>query len=186
MIWKILIQKTLSTVIFNCFNNKNLFWSIWSAGFGKNTFGFWYSDMITNIKFMVFIITLCTCLDINMLHFECSGICIIVFTNYTIWLINMHIFNVGVIYLQILYFRVLINVSATTDFSSFQVEYISIHLFLYHWAIVKFLTFFSQHFAWLISWLIYRFLKCVSNCNTFFIFHRTDPCIFTVSISKYN
>ena len=135
MIWKILIQKTLSTVIFNCFNNKNLFWSIWSAGFGKNTFGFWYSDMITNIKFMVFIITLCTCLDINMLHFECSGICIVVFTNYTIWLINMHIFNVGVIYLQILYFRVLINVSATTDFSSFQVEYISIHLFLYHYLV---------------------------------------------------
>ena len=76
--------------------------------------------MISNFKFWTFLIILfikvntCAWLYINRLHFKCS-ICIVVFT-------KSHL-----IY-QCIY-KVLINLSATTDFSLLCAEYISVAFF---------------------------------------------------------
>ena len=82
----------------NFFNRKNFFRPIWGIIFRKNAFIFWYTHMVTNLKFRIFIIifytkvSICAWLYINSLDFKCSMICIIVFINYISLLINIHIF----------------------------------------------------------------------------------------------
>ena len=44
--------------LFNFFNHKNVFWSIWSVIFCRNSFIYWYANNITNFKFRIFIINL--------------------------------------------------------------------------------------------------------------------------------
>ena len=87
--------------IFNFFNLKNFFRPIWSITFTKlckNIFTFWYSNMITNFKFSIFLIiffikfNICAWHYINKLHFICSMICIVVFIYNIILFINIQIF----------------------------------------------------------------------------------------------
>ena len=59
----------------------------------------------------------------SMIRFNCIMLCITVYICYMIQFINIHIFDIEIIYLQILFFKVLINLSTTTDFSSLCVEY---------------------------------------------------------------
>ena len=54
--FKISYEICIQNSIFNFFNNKNLFKTIWTVIFFKNNSRFWYSYIITNIKFRVFII----------------------------------------------------------------------------------------------------------------------------------
>ena len=69
----------------------------------------------------------CTWLYINKFHFDCAMICIVVNTNYTTLSIQTY-FGIEVIYLEILFFKILINLSATTNFHPLCAEYISISL----------------------------------------------------------
>ena len=78
--------------IFNFFIYKHFFRPIWSVTFGKNVlvFIYLYPCMITNFKFRIFIIVfiprvdICTIFNMNMFHFNCSLICVIVFIYYII------------------------------------------------------------------------------------------------------
>ena len=76
--------------IFNFFNHKNFFRSIWSATFCKNDFNFRYSDMVAYFKIRIPVIifftkaNICARYFINKLHFDCTMISIVVFTNYII------------------------------------------------------------------------------------------------------
>ena len=68
-------------------------------------------------------------------HFNCAMICIAIFIKFIIQLINGDILmcthvHIQVMYLQILFFKVLIKLSAITDFPSLYVEYISMSFFL--------------------------------------------------------
>ena len=90
---------------FELVNLKNFIWPFWSSAFCKNILINWYCNTIMNFKFMVFIIMfnfktkMCTCLNINRFHFDCSMIFIIVFVKY----------------LLVLFVKALINLSVTTD-----------------------------------------------------------------------
>ena len=81
---KVLCYICLRYSIFNFFCHKNFFRPIWSVTFRKNIFIFWYSHMVTNFKFRIFII-LSTPKTIynNTLHFNCCMICCLII-NYII------------------------------------------------------------------------------------------------------
>ena len=124
-----------------CFNffNKYFFRPIWNIDFSKNVFLFWYSSIISNFKFRTFLIiylfikvNIYAWLYINRLLFNCSMIFISAFINYIILFINIHIFWYWSHMLIILFFKVLINLSTTTDFPSLCVKYISIAFFYGH------------------------------------------------------
>ena len=74
------------------------------------------------------------------------------------------------------------NISATTDFSLLCIEYISTSL-SFKRIIVKFTSFVNPYFVWFSIRFFQYFLKSISNCNTFFIFYRNNPCIFTKQIN---
>ena len=82
--------------IFNFFNHKNFFRSIWNVTLCKNIFIFLYSISITNFKFRIFIINfytrvnICASFHINRFNFNCTMICIVVFINY---IINLKIYT---------------------------------------------------------------------------------------------
>ena len=88
--------------------------------------------MVTNYKFRIFIfiffikVNICASFYIGRLHFNGSMICMILFINYVIYFINIHFFDNELMYLSILFFKVLINLSPITDTPSLCVEYVSI------------------------------------------------------------
>ena len=108
--------------IFTFCNNKTLFRPIRNLGFCKNIFIFSYSNNITNFKFRIFIINcfikvnMYACLYINKLHFNCSMICNVVLQTISSNLLIYTLLDIEFTYLQILFCKVLINISATTDF----------------------------------------------------------------------
>ena len=61
--------------------------SQWSAAFWKNIFVFWYSHMIPNFEFRIFLIMFYILLSIRLqlnierFQFHCSAICIVVLVN---------------------------------------------------------------------------------------------------------
>ena len=120
--------------VFNFFDQKNFFRPILSVPFSKNVFVFWNSVIIISFKFRILIINffikinICIIFHINWLHLNSSMICIIVFIYYIIKFINIHVFDTEVMYLLILVLKVLVNLSATTNFPSLCIEYISISL----------------------------------------------------------
>ena len=83
--------------LFNFFNHKNFARPSWGIVFYKNVFIFWYSYVITNLKFRNFFIifytkiNICAWLYINRLHFNGSMICTVLFTYYIIKFISLHI-----------------------------------------------------------------------------------------------
>ena len=87
---------------------------------------------------------------------------------------------------MVLFFKVLINLSATTDFPSLCAEYISVSFFLtmlrFHRAIVKFTANIKPYFVWFSIRFFKNFLKSVGNCNIFFIFQKY-PCIFATNVN---
>ena len=91
-------------------------------------------NMITNFEFGIFFIRILVLFtirircNVNWLHFYCSVNCAIVFINYIVQ--HNNIFKTVVMNLKILFFNVLINLSATTDFPSLYVECISL-LFIF-------------------------------------------------------
>ena len=87
--------------------------------------------MITDFEFMIFFIMIKTIVNIrtqlntDRFHFDCCEICIFVFMNYFMQHINGH---TSWCQSCILFFKVLINLSATTDFILLCFEYISVSL----------------------------------------------------------
>ena len=71
---------------------------VWSISFRKKYLVFWYSYIITNFKFRIFIINLFTKVNICIIfnssrfRFDCAMICYVVFIHYIIWFINIHTF----------------------------------------------------------------------------------------------
>ena len=119
--------------------------------------------MITNFKYRIF--TLTTLLEFNsiesiyVLSLTSTGFMLIV-----LWYVLLYSFTISsnlliytffyieVTYFQILVFKVLINFSATTDFPSLCIKYISISLSLFfHRTIVKFASFVNPYFVWFTS-----------------------------------
>ena len=112
-------------------NTKNVFRSIWNTAFCKNVFIFWYYHMIADFKYRTFLIIFFIKVNIHAwiyikrFHFNPSMICVVKFINY----LSYKFFDNEV---KILLFKVLINLSATTDFPSLSVKYISIAFFSNH------------------------------------------------------
>ena len=83
-------------------------------------------------------------------------------------------------------FQVLWNYSPGTDFPSFWVECISLSLS----CIMISLIYCKMHCLYLpmpyfVCVLMHlKFLKSIDNCNTFFIFRKKDPCIFTINMNS--
>ena len=116
------------------FNRKIFFGTISNIVFFKNVFIFRYSYVVTNLKFRIFLIifflmevNVCARLYINRLHFGCAMLCI--FINYFInfyqlfhQLLYQCTFDIEIIYLQIFFFKVLINFSSATDLAPFYVK----------------------------------------------------------------
>ena len=108
---------------------------IWNIAFCKNVYIFWYSNDITNFKFRIVIINFFTRVNIYV-WFRSRG-----FTFLALWYVLLYLFTMSLnisintffdieaMYFYILFFKVLINLSATTNFSSLFVEYISIAFF---------------------------------------------------------
>ena len=96
--WRSLIIIVHDTVFLAFLITKSLFRQTWMVTFCKNVFIFWYSNHITNFKFRIFIINsftrvnICDCFYINSFYFNCTMLCIIIFLNYVIEFINIHIF----------------------------------------------------------------------------------------------
>ena len=85
------------------------------------------SNMITNWKLPVIYnirISIWTFLTMRKLYFDCSSIFIIVFINESSNLLSCmyKVFDIVVVYLQILFFDDLVNLSAKTDFSLICIE----------------------------------------------------------------
>ena len=118
--------------VFDFFYQKNFFRAVWNIVFCKNVFIFWCSYNITNFKFRIFIINFfsgvneCVWFYINRFHFNCSLIVLLdlltISYNFSIYTFS----DIEVIYLQVLFLNVLINISATTSLFSLCVEYISV------------------------------------------------------------
>ena len=93
-----IIKRCPQHILFNFFNHKNFFRLIWNIAFCKNHFIFWCSYVITSIKFRTFLIIFLSKVNIHaflyirILYFNCSLICIDVFTPYNIWFIDIYIF----------------------------------------------------------------------------------------------
>ena len=114
--------------IFNFFDHKNFFWPIWSTTFGKNDFIFWYSYMATNLKLMIIFIIFCT--RVNVCAWLCVNRLQPGFILIVLWYVLLRLLTISanlslntffyaeVIYLYILFFKVPLNLSATTDLSS--------------------------------------------------------------------
>ena len=143
----------------------------------------WYSNIITNFTFRIFIIifnnkvNIQTWLYISRLHFDCALIFTIMFINYIIWSISLYIFGNW----SHVFFEVLINPSATIDFPLLCTEYIFYITVLQQWfnqPTVKFIAFIHSYFIWFVIGLSRIFLKGL------FIFQRNNSCIFTENINN--
>ena len=111
--------------IFNFFNNKIFFRPIWNVTFCKNIFIFWYSNNITNFKFNIFSIFFFTRINICSWFYINSFIlivqCYVLLYLFSI-LCNLSIYtfsDIEVIYSWVLFFNVLMNLSAITIFPSY-------------------------------------------------------------------
>ena len=119
--------------VFNSFNYKNFFRPIWSVN--KSFFIFRYSYMITNFKFRIFLIiffvkvNICAWLYINRLLIVQLFLYLLAMSSN---LLIYTFFDIEVMYFQILFFKVLANLSATTDFLSLYVEFASVSLSCNH------------------------------------------------------
>ena len=81
-------------------------------------------------------------------------------------------FDTKIIYLQNWFFKVLINLSTITDFSSLSAEYISISLSCS-------LDLINLIFCLVFNLIHLRFLKGTSYCHTFFCLLKENPsCIY--------
>ena len=145
--------------------------------------------MITNFKFRTFLITffikvnIYAWLYINRFHFNGSMTYIVVMSSslsiYTF-------FDIEVMYFWILFFKVLINLWATTDFPLLCVEYICMAFscmisLIYN----KIYCFYLPVFCLVYDEIHLRlFLKSISKCNKFFIFQRNNPCVFIENINN--
>ena len=84
---RLLIICVHGTLFLTFLIKKKIFWPIWFVAFCKNYFIFWYSHIITNFEFRIFIIMLnveviiYACLNINKPHFDCPMVRIIVIIN---------------------------------------------------------------------------------------------------------
>ena len=113
--------------------------------------------MITNFEcrtfFIIFVIkvNIHVWLYTNRFHFHCSMICLVVFIHCIILLIFSYI---KVMFLQILFFKVVINLSATIDFPSLYIP------FLYYIYCITCITFLLIFFLAMIS-LIYCEIHCL-------------------------
>ena len=112
----------LRHTIFNVCNHKHLLWPIWNRTFGKNIFIFWYSYMITSLIFRTFPIIffikviIYAWICINRLQFNGSLYVLLYLLIMSPNLSIYKLFDMEVMYLWILFFKVLINFSAATDF----------------------------------------------------------------------
>ena len=129
--------------IFNFFNHKNLEC--------KNAFIFWHSCIVTNFKFgslsfFCIKVKICAWLYINRLYFDCTVILIVVFINYIIYFINIHIF----------WYWSFVLKGSKRSFSSNRCRFVVcwIHFYMiilkpwFHWSIVKLTFFIYQYFVW--------------------------------------
>ena len=112
-------------LILRIFNDKNFFWPILSISFIKNIFAFWCSYTISNFKFEIFFIKIFILFSIKI---RCN-------INWCLWTMLLYLltilskqtfFEIAAMCLNILFYGVLINLHATTDFPSLHVEYVSI------------------------------------------------------------
>ena len=120
--------------IFNFFNYKKFFRPIWCVSFSKNIFVIRNSYMMTDFEFRIFIINFVFKINICIILTSTGLILIVLWCvllySFTIspYLLIYIFFDIEFLYLLILVFKVLINLSATIDF---HVEYISILLYYY-------------------------------------------------------
>ena len=131
----------------------------------QNLFIFWYSYMITNFKFRVFLIIflikvkIYASIYISSFHFDYAMICIVVFINYTIWFINIHIFWD--------WFHVFINFvvpGSNKSYSSNKSQSLSTEYIIwqswYHWFIIKCTSFYFLYLVCFTAWLQSCSLDC--------------------------
>ena len=125
-IWHIAFEIMNNTcpgnIIFNFCDYKNFFRPIWSISFSKKVSVFWYYNMITNLKFRIFIILL---ESIYVSFLKLTGFILIVLWYFLLYSFtissNLSIytfFDIGVISLSVFFFKFLINLTATTNFSA--------------------------------------------------------------------
>ena len=149
--------------VFNIFNHKSFFRRIWFTTFCKNVFIFQYFHMITNFKYNMFPIIFfvevnkCVWFYINRLLFYCVMTVLLDLLTVSCNLLIHKLFDTEVIYLQILFFKVLTNFSAATDFPSLCLEYISISLSCNHdFSLIycKVCNFYLPIIFWFATWFI--------------------------------
>ena len=129
-----IINNNLRHSIANFFNDKNFLRPIWSVISCENIFIFWYYNNIIKFKFRSFSITffnkinICAWFYISRLYLNCAMICIVIFINYIISLINtlFHYSNYYII----------------------PISYTIILPKLFNWSIEKFIAFVYPYFIW--------------------------------------
>ena len=102
------------------------------------------------------------------------------------WYKIFSIFDTAVMCLLILHLEVLINLSATTDFSSLRMN-----TFQCHWhATVTSLIYCKTNYSCLSIFFIFTarivqiFLKWISNCSSFFVLQQNNPSILAININN--
>ena len=115
------------------FNHKNFFRLIWIITFYRSIFIFLYSNIIS-FKFRIFIlnfftrVNICASFYINRLHVNCYMYYYIYILTISCTLSKQTFIETEVCIYNFV-FKVLISLSATTDFHLLSVEYISIAFF---------------------------------------------------------
>ena len=127
---------------------RNFFRSIWGKTFCKNIFIFCCSYMITNISLRIFISFFYIKVNIYpWLQQAQKGIILFALWYVLLYLLTMSsnlsiytCFHIEFIYLEILLFKVLLNLSATTDFPAL-LAYV-LKTFLHHYLLTMILSIF--------------------------------------------
>ena len=140
---------------FTFFNQKDILIPILSIVLCKNIFVFWYSYMITDFKLWVFAIMLNTIIYIPDLTFT------------------------GFI-LSVLWYVLFCSSRLSFVVSSMYFNAIVMQPWFY-WSIAKLTAIFCLVCD---ETDLKIFLKCIGNCNTFFVFHWNRSCIFAVNINN--
>ena len=154
------------------FDHKDFFRPICSAALCEKVFIFWYSHMITNFEFKIFVIILSnifnrrTRLNIAWFHF-----CFLLYLP-----IIPSILSICTIYDTSDMFVYLTLHSSDKSFSNNRLSFIYwIHFNTIatqswlHWSITKLTSPIYPCLVWFTTRLIKSFLKCISDCNTFFL-----------------
>ena len=157
----------------------------------QNVFVFWYSHMIANFEFTILVIMFSTIvnrgirINISRLHFDCSMMYVVIFVNYFLWIIEVHIFW----YCS----HMLVNFVLQGSDKSFCNNKFSfivcwIHfssIFMQQWlhcSILKLTTLTYPYSVWFKTKVIQNFLKRVSDYNIFLVFQWNNPYIFPINI----